>query len=412
MKALIANKIAKIWQFVNWLDMARWHSAGSEALIPGPAFKVLSNANKVLTHWLAYITDQQRPYVDVWRKGGPIFAEIVSSYTTSDEPVLSLLMDYTEESSKETGVDRFFSKDQEIEGGEINYTPRFGVHLLSIARTLRILDGYSRNIIDYLKANWSFCANSDGNDSDNVTYRTAFLLYLLSYHGLQTGITSVHRQDQFFEKNLETHRAYLHKIFSNPSQLEDEFHQWMDNRFHKRLWASFRDYIKPKGYYRKVFSGALEENGHISLADYLRKNERQVLHSLELPGDTWNLRFNERIFRGEITSPKQLREIFISLKRDGFVDDAFYPEQFDFSFDYSPSMCEELNEQFCIFRQASDIGKFCFGVDCHYSGDKLCSVAMICCGYEYPCSPKVCPIKEPLHEDLCPGCRMEVRAKH
>ncbi|GAI82717.1 unnamed protein product, partial [marine sediment metagenome] len=62
------------------LDDRRWNTEGNYNFIN--FFREdLSNSEKILTHWICYITDRQMPFEVVWDKGGYIFSELVFEYT-------------------------------------------------------------------------------------------------------------------------------------------------------------------------------------------------------------------------------------------------------------------------------------------------------------------------------------------
>ena len=117
-------KLEKAWTIIRWLDKARWSKGASSSLIPGPIFDSLDACDQILTHWLCYITDQQRPWQDVWQQGGPIFAEIVKHYkrTSNADELLSILREFSEPS--EPGkVDALVSKQRTTYGKRITFTP-------------------------------------------------------------------------------------------------------------------------------------------------------------------------------------------------------------------------------------------------------------------------------------------------
>jgi hypothetical protein len=92
-----SGKLLKAWPIIRWLDNARWGVGASSSVIPGPAFASLDSCGQILTHWLCYITDQQRPWEEVWWMGGPIFAEVVQQYKAVNmrKKVLDLLRSFT-----------------------------------------------------------------------------------------------------------------------------------------------------------------------------------------------------------------------------------------------------------------------------------------------------------------------------
>ena len=408
------EKLLKVWEIVDWLDKARWNPLeAKKGIIPSPVFENLTNSQKILVHWLLYITDQQRPYMDVWMKGGPIFVEVVSDYNQNRRSSLQLLKDFTHPNSRTKGVDVFSSRTQQINGENIQYTPRYGMHILSIARTLYLLESFDRNIIKFLANNWDFVESAcDEFQGDNQVSRIAFLLFMLSYAEITRGIVSFHRNEREIKRDVESYGKQVRRLLSNRNDLTIEFKKWSKGKkYHKRLWAALRDYLKPESPFCGYFKGALEDNGSKDFREFLSQNQPSILASIEIPGDIWNLRFFKKIFQGSISSPAELRERYENLKGAGLIRDELYPEQYDVSFSFSPNMCDELMEAYCPFKANSRIQEFCLVRLGMMPLKKLCPVAMITCGFEYYCQPEDCPIKDGLSEDLCSGCSVKIESQ-
>jgi len=228
-----------------------------------------------------------------------------------------------------------------------------------------------------------------------------FLLYLLSYDDIHTGMTSFHSQREKFAKDLQGRRTNIEKLLQTKGELESKYFQWLRHRFHKRLWAAFRDYVKPGSYYAHVFLQALKEAEVNSILHLLQQERKQVLCSLELPGDTWNLTFNQMLFQNTINHPSELRHYYNRLRADGRLSDEFYPEQFDVSFDFAPRMCDRGEESICPFKNSSKLKMYCIG---NSGKGKLCPVTRILCGYENECLSFECPILAGTMENICSGC--------
>jgi hypothetical protein len=396
------EKLLRSWPIIKWLDDARWSKGASKSLIPGHVFQSLNPSGKILNHWLSYITDQQRPWQDVWMMGGPIFAEILEQYESSTRAdyALDLPLEFTS-INIEKKVDIFSSKKQKIEGEKITYTPRYGSHMVSIARSLYILADFEGNIITYLSSNTPFIFRTSSVQADSSILRMAFLYYLLSYDNIHTGMTSFHRQRQEFQNDLEQRRKYIDKFLQSSNQLENTYYKWIRHRFHKRLWASFRDYVKPGSYHEPVFIEALKQAKADSIVDLLEQQRKQVLCALELPGDTWNLVFNQRLFDSKINHPASLRQYYNRLCTGGLLSDDFYPEQFDISFDFAPRMCDLDEQLLCPFKKSSKLKNYCFE---NTGKGKLCPIIKILCGYEVECVQTGCPVLGNAIDDICRGC--------
>ncbi|MGD0949181.1 MAG: hypothetical protein ABSA52_17360 [Candidatus Binatia bacterium] len=98
MTADLKKRLLGVWRFLCWLDKAKWCATNmtNELIsIPGLVFERLRPEQKVLTHWLCYIADQQRPSRQVWGKGGALLAEVVAAYTQETKPPLDVLEQFT-----------------------------------------------------------------------------------------------------------------------------------------------------------------------------------------------------------------------------------------------------------------------------------------------------------------------------
>lgn len=415
------EKLRKAWPIIKWLDDARWNAAAWSSIIPpcgipGPVFRSLDAGGQLLAHWLCYIMDQQRPSEQVWNRGGPVIAEVVQEYLVEakqTEDVLDILSAFTQ-SRGQGRVDEFTSRGEKFQGKTIRFTRIFGAHLLSIARTLALLLGYGNDLVCYLSANKHFwlarIREVGSGDDDSPTLRLAFLLYVLSYDQIHNGTLSFHLQRDGFLEDLRSRKNELASLFSDEARLEARYRTWVKSqRFHKRLWASFRDYVKPGtyyGYYEKVFVDRFRYVGCNEGVDFLEGHGDEVLSMLELPGDTWVLQFSGMLFGKEISRPSDLRRAYTSLRRQGLLPNSYYPEQFDVSYDFSPRMCDRGNYRICPFRKDSQLSAYCH--DAKPRMDALCPATMILCGYTTKCRPDGCPVARGAGEDLCDGCAYEI----
>jgi len=408
----ILDRLVLVWRTVKWLDDARWTPGASLSPIPGPVFASLEAPAQVLTHWLVYITDQQRPFEQVWAFGGPIFSEVVSEYQKVSKPeeVLDLLCVFTEPNpDPKKKVDVFRSRYQTIEGEKFSYTTRFGSHLVSIARTLHFLVRFNKSFAVFFSNHSSFVLKQPSFQNDSPTARMAFLMYLVSYDQIPLGLTSFHGQNVDFGVDIESNSRFLEEQLQSDEKLEELYKWWFsEKRFHKRLWASFRDYIKPGSPYEGIFLHALDLADARDIRLIVNEKRQQLLSHLELPGDLWNLRFNQYLFNNEVTSPAQLRKCYDELLVKGYPMEGFYPEQFDISFDFAPRMCDARQESICPFRMSSKLTAYCVYNQGYSTTDKMCSVTKLLCGYETRCSPTNCPILIGVNEDICSGCRFKL----
>jgi hypothetical protein len=218
-------------------------------------------------------------------------------------------------------------------------------------------------------------------------------------------MVSFHNQRNDFENDLEQRNYYVTKLLKTPTSLEKIYAEWLRRRFHKRLWASFRDYVKPGSYHERVFVNALAQVGANSILEYLNRERKQVLYSLELPGDSWNTVFNRMLFDNKVNRPQKLRWYYDKLRSAGALSDEFYPEQFDVSFDFAPRMCDGGKVALCPFLGSLKLKLYCL----QNSGiGKLCPVTMILCGYESECVPSECAILGNMMGTICTGCGQKI----
>ena len=71
-----SEKLLEIFKVISWLDDARWKSPANYNFL-NFFKKDLKASEKILTHWLCYITDRQMPFALIWDKGGFVFSELV-----------------------------------------------------------------------------------------------------------------------------------------------------------------------------------------------------------------------------------------------------------------------------------------------------------------------------------------------
>lgn len=405
-----SQKLIRAWPIVKWLDDARWSIGASGSLIPGDIFASLAPSDQILTHWLCYITDQRRPWQGVWSQGGPVFAEIVHEYRHQyksigdSEDMLDFLSQFTLNRGVTGGIERvdaFQANHQKQEGKTIKYTPNDGSHLVSISRTLYALISFNGDIIRYLLGNGSFIFGPSLWTDDKPLVRMVFLLYLLSYDDIHKGKVSFYRHRSEFAYDLAHYRQNIESLLQSRKALDIKYSAWLNRRFHKRLWAACRDYFKPGSYHQPIFHEALEAAGAKSVVDFLVQNKKEVLCSLELPGDTWNLTFSKNLFDNKVNSPSNLRLHYNHLRAQGLISDDFYPEQFDMSFDFAPKMCEREQELLCPFKYSTLLKQYCLQ---NGGQGKTCPVVKILCGYNVTCSITGCPVIEDSLVDICSGC--------
>lgn len=403
----IKNKdlLIRIFKTISWLDKQRWNKENQREFIN--FFKnSLTNCEKILTHWICYITDRQMPFEIVWDKGGYVFSELVYEYSRNGLQPKQLLKkhygDYKENGKNKTG---FKSSNPNH-----NFISRFhSVDRQNILRTLEILDmcevtingkKYKRNIVAFIL---HFIHRF--KDEDDLLIRVSCALHLLTYQHNGNGKKA--NPDKVIE------------ILKNNEKFEEKLKEFKKTSTtgKKRLWCCVRDYKKGL-YHEKIFNNAIKEVVPISsnAEELITMWNNLPMDQIELPGDVWN---NNPLFRNNLFAevldfdsvPKRkngdlkwgmskiIREIYNQLKSDEDVKD-FYPEQFDITFDFVPRMCSKKMCKVCLF------GKNGVEFICIPTRDKYCPVALLSCGYIAKCVGDACILKEgisKISKGICKG---------
>ena len=365
------QQLSALATIISWLDKARWDNP--DEIIKNSVYQSLNSEQKILVHWLCYITDLQRPWEMVWDKGGIIFSQLVK--------------DYSEEQLNRHDITGFLEKHQRNRPHgqgkltpfwamhakqEVYYTPRFPAQYKQIDRTLELLLDYGKSLINFMYQ----YINQYKNDPEGLVH-IAHALDLLTYR------TEVDTQEA---------RA----CFKSRPKMDNHYKLWQIRRTegHKRLWAALRDYVKNKN------------NRSCTEQYFLWPAKNFELNQLELPGDVWNDRFSRlllykiaeatgvklRVKRNFISAPALAREIYLRVKE---TNPYFYAEQLDVSFDFAPRMCNKQLCSICPFGQNAALKL------CDENPDKFCPILLTTCGYKLNCSPRECPIKERIGQGLC-----------
>jgi hypothetical protein len=368
----LPDRVQRFVKVVTWLDEARWRAAPD--LFGNPVYDLLDPSQKVLVHWLCYITNRQRPFRDVWDNGGFVFSTLVADYAQFMSRPGSV-QQFLEEHQR-AGKGKLPAYYASSSGREVSYTPRFGADHESIERTLDLLSDYGGSLTTFISDFIvRFRAEPEG------LRRLAHSLDLLSYR---------------LELRLDEASSLLH----SDADLAWDFRTWQRSsaEHHKRLWASLRDYRKPGS----PFHGYLE-------AQIRWPHSGFELDQLELPGDTWNARFSRTLLAqlasdlglnaSAAKASKTGRRLYDRILRlDPHTD--FYPERLDFSFDFTPRMCDQGMCDVCLFAHPASLP--CFP-DVRQETSPLCPVLLFTCGYRHPCIAPGCPVAGGVSYGLCAG---------
>jgi len=411
------NNKEKLLRTVEWIDEKRWESSTTKSLVNDISFKKLPPEHKILVHWLCYITDRQMPYQEIWSRGALVFSSIVNDIQNNDfQNVITKEEEYINEAKenvKKIGIVSVINDDsfRFISNGN-EFASRFiSTDIKSVILTLKILSvDYDFNIVKYINETYKQFNKLIEKDNElNLLLLVAFSFHLLSYEFFKNPIKGeTENKVEYLKENIKNdiNKYYneFHETLNNSNdQFEIRFKEFTKNRFSgkKRTWCCVRDYLKSE--FNNYFIEALKSiRDHNSLMNIFNYNKEDYLKYLELPGDVWNLKdvFIENLISPNL-GPLSYSNIPRSL-REALKDDPVYPEQFDFSFDFVPRMCEaplnKLNQSncsVCLFGKG-EVLKYC-----HENPDKNCPITNFSFGYINNCKPDNCPISGKQSLELC-----------
>jgi len=374
------------------LDGIRWTESGNYNLI-NYCSPDLTADEKLLTHWLSYITDRQMPFERIWDIGGYVLSHLVCAFSREcDGSVHEIAHRYIKPKGKsirlecpvETPNTRLARYG--ITGDHAEFASRYMPEdTVLIYRTLCILDGTAgRSLAQFIGSS----AERERDLAKAIRHMAAALNQLTYSVG---GALSASQIEGRLEREEKSAAAFK----MNRSASEGLFGR-------KRLWCSLRDYLKSPEF-NDVFVDALAAAQVSGAERWHRSNPelKPALAALELPGDVWN---NAETFRNGLFSPylaherrtwdmpRTIREIYDALSECGAVD--FYPEQLDVTFDFVPRMCERDMCDVCLF--GSGIANVC-----HKKAGLLCPLALCSCGYRHICDPEACRLKDNAVRGTC-----------
>ena len=203
-------------EFIKELDKERDKKRDSFEEFDHPCFKDMKSDEKILTHWITYVTDRMmkvktaQKSKGLWAKALPVFASWVKYYTKTGN--VEKLEKFWDQKNGFISIDRqkkfksrFPKKDKD-----------------SILRTLNILKNYNRSLTSFIIAQIERFKNKE-----DLVSRISCCLFLLTYEN------RVKKED-------------LEELFIDSEKFEKYYEEWKKEKTQnkKRLWAAFRDYIK------------------------------------------------------------------------------------------------------------------------------------------------------------------------
>jgi hypothetical protein len=254
MVTLLDERFKNGLELIKKLDKKRWEIQKEpeypEYFLPRSNFTA---EERILIHWITYITDRILNTTIIWTDLHRIFSFWVKEYL------------------KDMTVDKLFDKNKGFIGvnGECKKSRFSYDDFKHIKRTLEILKNYNKSLVKFILEQLIQL----GEEDKNIVRKIACALFLLSYDSLD--------EKETFE------------ILRNKEKFNTYYLDWekSSRRGKKRLWAAFRDYIRVGSDWRQDFLDALKklnaDEKYIKLWDKLGK-EFHYLNQLELPGDIWN----------------------------------------------------------------------------------------------------------------------------
>ena len=410
------DKGIKNLNFIRFLDEARWKL---NCYYTPNYFdpKEMDSEQKLLTHFLGYITNRQTSYELIFMKLDFIFSHLVYDFMKNGKTPDDLLLTQQTESYFDEFNGRFVVKkamDEKAVYGKykqflattddegISATSRyFPNDFVAIYCALKILEErFEKSFFNYIEKCLEKAKHNNKNEMECLLYG----LWLLGYSDI--GQWKKDDKDNKNNKPVITDKEAIKKKaeykcdcdkvnhFLQNGEVQKDFEKELFKS--KRLICFVRDLLKCE-HYRKLFSEKFSEEA--------KKLEKQ-LYVLELPGDVWN---NNNVFRNcflkdfpddSKKSTDQFnqiaRKLYKGLWEKGTVKkEDYYPEQLDATFDFVPRMCSKfVNCSSCPLHERS-AGKIpddlCIK---ELDENKCCPFLLHACGYKVSCKDiKSCPNK-------------------
>lgn len=254
------DSFIKICKVISWLDDRRWNTEDNYNFIH--FFREdLSDYEKILTHWICYITDRQMRFEAVWDKGGYVFSELVYEYKRSKLLPRQILNTHYEKYKDNKSKEKFRFKSSDNRTFASRYITNDYHNILN---TLEVLNHYERNIINFIVDIIKRFKNRE-----DLLIRIACSLHLLTY--------------QLDGKKVNSKETL--RVLNDKREFEKKVENFKKNSTSgkKRLWCCIRDY--KKGLYHKVFSEAIREVTGREASKFISIWDNLPMEQIELPGD-------------------------------------------------------------------------------------------------------------------------------
>lgn len=397
----MCEKIKEAFRIAECIDNARWKTPSGSLSLVNYSHKTddIEDAEEkaeyiILSHWLTYICERQMSFEQIWDNGSFVFSDMVRAYQKAKEIneafVTRFVESYYDEEDKKYKI-RFKSETkcdinnrvspQNILNDKVYFASRYpSTDAVSVFQTLETLKKcYNDNTLH------TGLYNYINNLNDGCTMiDLLFHMYKLSYNGIGQPTFN----DITSGNNIEVSKVLKYKSNNSTEKID----KYKNDKIYasKRAICALRDYFKGAKYIEH-FKILLGENAFDNLSKHLDQ--------LELPGDVWNN--NSRFGKcmqdlgfdyGEVKTKQYLNRA-LRTAYDAMDKKVGYPEQFDFTFDFVPRMCEKSNCDICLFKYLkgkNDFDKDTFNMYCiEGNDDKMCPVLLQYCGYTVKCKKAI-----------------------
>jgi len=263
------DPLVRLAKAVSWLNSARWTGRQPD----NPALRLVEDAkpgDRVLAHWLAYVTNRMRPWEDVRSRGALVFSRVAADYAM-EKPLPSAVDEFLESYRAPAAPGEKMRGWRLPAHDDAPYKSRYQADDDSIYRTLRLLAHLGWSLVDYLRE----LIHQLGSH-ENALRRMAQRLDILTYR------VSVAEDEAL-------------SLLSNEEALAKDFLRW-NPRAHtdrKRLWAALRDYRKPGSRWRTATSRIAALTG-LRRTLTLRSWNCQATSGTSDSSNTWFTRWPQR----------------------------------------------------------------------------------------------------------------------
>lgn len=428
------NTLEKQFEAIAFFDKCRWNKKYNSYGTINYAPKDLTADQKLLTHWLCYITDRQMSFEQIWDVGGFVFSDMVRAYSGEGIKVLEIdgensffienkkkknklienkelegkdnknneELDYCFQSRTKAGNNKILQDYDFKADGQVTFASRFyPSDYVAMLYTMSTLENYGKSLTQYIAAIIDIVKEKSSYTIQDIIHGVVYGLFLLSYNDI--GSPTKDKLEGICSDLFEG-KAERKELPENPQDFINEADKFFNDKKpyknkrygNKRLWCCIRDYIKSQEF-GECFKAALKEQGvDGTIISMLFSDEAK--QCLDLPGDVWN---NNSKFRKCIIDNCYLNEAEKKEKRFNKLlrmlydrgATSVYPEQFDVTFNFVPRMCEQNRCDVCpIGALKNEDNKNGFQKVCVKDTSKYCTIALMCGGYKCDCAGESCEL--------------------